>query len=200
MTQTIEQITDFSAIEDAIESWLETASGLGDLTAAKDDKGNSLPMVRWAGYNLPRKRPYALITIISQPSQGQPWSTQAKTTSYMETTYYQPFRWNCQISLYTDSYDEDGAANRTTAYRLAQNVLNRAFLIPVKRVLDNVGIAYNPTSQNISPGVLQEEDKWLQEARIEFSFWGVAETKLKDSDWFESITVPTEENGRLHLS
>ncbi|MBU2648516.1 hypothetical protein KKI24_27665 [bacterium] len=202
MTQTIEQITDFSTIEDAIEAWVLSASGLSSLTATKDSKGNTIPKVRWAGFDLPRKRPYAVITIVSQPSQGHPWSSRVKTDDYVEKTYSHPFAWNTQISFFTDSYDENGAAIRATAYRFAQNTLNRAFLVPAKSLLDAVNIAYAPMSQNIQPGVLEgvDSDKYIHQASVEFTFSGIAQTKLKDTDWFETITVPTEANSGLTLS
>lgn len=188
----IEQITDFAAVEDAIEAFVSAGSGI--------------ERVYWAGYEFERIRPCAVIKNVSQLTTGHPWTRFSRVTENLvqkrKNVYYQPFEWKTQVTFFTDAYEASGnkrTAIRKTAYRYAQDLLNRAFLEPVVELLGD--IAHNPVSQNIIPNVLPQvdDDKYIHQAAVEFVFAGVAATAVKDSDRFETITVPTEENERLNL-
>ncbi len=198
MTTTINQVTDFTAIEDAIEAWVVSASGF----PTYDDR----PSAFWAGFDYKRERPRIVITPISQPTQGHPWSEsgyELATDSY-KTTYYHPFNWSIQFTAYTDSYDSDGIPIRMTAYRYMQNVLNRSFMPSVQNILNDgtIKIASNPRSETVLPNVLAQldDDKYIHQASIEYIFSGVVQTEELDTDYFETVTSPTEEDGTLILS
>lgn len=196
MTVQIEQITDFTAIEDAIESWIATAA---DFPIPEVDEDAN---IHWAGYDIDRVRPYILITPISQPSQGQPWSPKELVGQSFQTTYFQPFKWNIQFTAYTDTYDTDGVAIRVTAYRYMQNVINRAYIQSLKNILEAAGINALPQTQNVIPNVLPniDDDKYIHQATIEYMFSGIVETLESDTDYFTSITAPSEEEGTLILT
>jgi|GEM_PF-4593363 len=190
MTREIVQETDFTAIEDAIEAFILAASGL------PTDKTR----VFWSGNDFQRERPYAVLSQLPQSSTGHPWSRFERvieaTVQKRKNTYYQPFQWNTQVKFLTDSFTSDGRKKtpvRMVAYRYAQNTLNRAFLPPIKEILEAQEIAYNPVSENIMPGVLpmMDDDKYIHQATIEFVFSGLAKTAVKDSDYFETIEDPT---------
>lgn len=195
MTVQIVQITDFSAIEDAIATWFKTGTGLPN-----DSKGGRA--IYWEGSRFKRERPYGLMTPISQPTPGQPWGSKGLNGSTYDTIYYQPFRWNIQFSVYVDSYDSDGKKIRVTAYRYMQNLINRSFIPSVKNILSAVNLSFNPQTETIQPNVItaSDDDKYIQQATLEYMFSGIAVTTEKDTDYFTSITTPTEENGGLTLS
>jgi len=190
MTVEIVQETDFSLIEDAIEDFILSGSGLP----------TDIQRVFWSGNDFDRKKPYAVIAPISQPTQGHPWKrferVTESTVQKRKNTYHQPFQWNVQIKFLTDSYEVDGRNKnpiRMVAYRYAQNLLNRAFLPPVKQILEALEIAYNPTSEVITPNVLplMDDDKYIHQAIVEFAFSGMAKTATKDTDYFTTIKDPT---------
>ena len=183
MTVEIEQLTDFTAIEDAIEAWIKAASGINT--------------VYWEGYSFERERPYILITPISQPTPGQAWSRKNSITESgvekWQTKYYQPFRWSVQFTAYVDAYDARGNEIRMTAYRYMQNVINRAYIPSVRDLINNAGIASHPQTQTITPNVLPnvDPDKYIHRATLEYLFSGIVETLEKDTDFFTSVELPT---------
>lgn len=193
MTQEIVQVTDFSAIEDAIELWALTGSALPQL---QDDTGNDLSKVSWEGFSFERKRPYGVLSIVSDLSPGRPCTEQSKIneagTDKIQTTFKSLFKWNVQIAFYQDSYDEDGNAIRTTARQYAKNLVDRYTLPPIKSILQSKNIAFHPLSRNIRGNVLDntDDDKYIHQAIVEFRFSGINEIALKDSDFFETINDP----------
>ena len=201
MTTEIVQITDFPALEDAIEAWAILGSGLPLTTIDGIDQ----PQAHWEGFSLDRKRPYVLINSLPQPTQGQPWTVLTKINESgadkLQRIYNHPFKWNISFTFYTDAYDENGAVIRQQAKFYAQQLVNRAYLAPVKSLLDAESISFNPLNQTPVPGVIEatDEDKYIHQATIDYRFEGIAQTTLKDTDFFETITTPTEENGDLIL-
>lgn len=189
MTTEIVKVTDFTAIEDAIETWVLTASQFPAFT--------DRPAAHWEGYDLERERPYILISPITQPTPGQPWEEKElineSGTDKWETTYYHPFRWNIQFTAYTDSKDEDGRAIRLTGYRYMQNVINNAQIPEIKNILNAVNMSYHTQTQTVTPNVLPavDDDKYIHQGTIEYMFSGIVETKLKDTDFFTSVDTPT---------
>lgn len=210
MTIEIEQVTDFTAIEDAIADWIKAASGLPDYATATLPSDKSYldggRAIYWEGSEFERIRPYILITPISQPTQGQPWERKELIndagTDKWQTTYLQPFKWTVQFTAYVDTYDTTHRKIRTTAYRYMQNVINRSFIPSVANILEAEEIAFHPMGQTIVPNVLAatDDDKYIQQASLEYVFSGVAQTKEKDTDFFTSVTTPTEDNGGLTLA
>lgn len=194
MTQEIVQVTDFTAIEDAIELWSETGSALPQL---QDEKDNDLPKVSWSGFTIERKRPYATLSIVSDLSPGQSCTNQESITEAtidkIQTTYKKIWKWNVQISFFQDSYDSDGNAIRTTARQYAKNLQDRYDIPPVRNILTDAGISFQPLNRTIQGNVLPntDDDKYIHQATIEFRFSGVNEIQLKDSDFFTSVDDPT---------
>ncbi len=197
MTQEIEQITDFEAIEDAIELWVSTGSTLGELDPIEDDNGNFWSRVNWQGFQFDRKRPYATLSIVSDLSPGQSCVSQEmiieSSVDKIQTTYSKLWKWNVQVSFFQDSYDEDGNAIRDTARQYAKNLVDRYDIAPVKDILSDLSIAFHPLNKNIQGIVLPntDEDKYIHQASIEFRFSGINEIALKDTDFFETIDDPT---------
>lgn len=183
MTQTITQLTDFTKVEDAIEKWVQDGSGI--------------PTVFWAGFGNPRSRPYSILNVITQSTPGQPWTSKEtigeSPNKIIQTTYYQPFNWVVQVDFYVDSFDEQGKAIRQQARFYAQQLKNRAYMPQIKKILDNEKIAFHPVRQNVGGSIdcNSDDDKYIQQAIIEFAFSGVVETVLSDTDYFETITTPT---------
>jgi hypothetical protein len=193
MTQEIVQVTDFSALEDAIETWAVLGSGIPLIQKDSIDQ----PQAHWEGFDLDRVRPYIGISSLPQPTQGQPWIAKSKitedTVEKILTRYFQPFKWNISFTFYTDAYDEDGATIRQQAKFYAQQLVNRAYIEPVKTILDLQKISFNPLNQTPIPGINANEDgdKYIHQATIDYRFEGIAETALKDTSFFTSIGVPT---------
>lgn len=193
MTQEIVQITDFPAIEDAIEAWAILGSGIPLTTINGVDE----PQAHWEGFSLNRVRPYILINSLPQPTQGQPWITRSMITESgtekIQKIYNHPFKWNTSFTFYTDAYDSDGVVIRQQAKFYAQQLVNRAYLEPVKSLLDAQKVSFNPINQTPIPGVIPnvDEDKYIHQATIDYRFEGVAQTALKDTDFFEEIADPT---------
>jgi len=208
MTVTIEQITDFRAIEDAIATWAKTASALPNYatsTLPSDKKHLSGGRaIYWEGSEFDRVRPYILLTKISQPTQGQPWfrKNYNSVTDNYETTYFQPFKWSVQISCFVDSYDQNHKKIRVSADSYIQNIINRSYIQSVNNILEAADIAFHPLGQTIRPNVLSsvDDDKYINQATIEYLFSGIVQTVEKDTDYFTSITPPTEDNGGLILA
>ncbi len=197
MTQEIEQVTDFSAIEDAIELWVSTGSTLAELDPIEDDKGNFWSRVNWSGFEFERKRPYAVISIVSDLSPGQSCVSQKMITESsvdkVQTSYSKVWRWSVQISCFQDSYDDDGNAIRDTARQYAKNLVDRYDIAPVRDILADLSIAFHPLNKNIRGIVLPntDDDKYIHQATIEFHFSGINGIALKDTDFFETIDDPT---------
>ncbi len=193
MTQEIVQITDFPVLEDAIESWAILGSGIPVTTI----NGVPEPQAHWEGFDLKRKRPYVGINSLPQPTQGQPWIEKSTiteaTVDKILTRYFQPFKWNISFTFYTDAYDEDGATIRQQAKFYAQQLVNRAYLEPVKALLDAQKLSFNPLNQTPIPGINPnvDGDKYIHQATIDYRFEGIAETDLKDTSFFTSIGIPT---------
>jgi len=190
MTQEIEQVTDFTAIEDAIELWALTGSALPQVTG-EDQK------VLWQGFEFERQRPYATLSIVSDLSPGRACTTQSKINEAgidkIQTTYNYLFKWNVQVAFYQDSYDEDGNAIRVTARQYAKNLVDRYQLAPIRKILTDESIAFHPLSRTIQGNVLpnSDDDKYIHQAIIEFRFSGINTINLKDSDFFTTIDDPT---------
>ena len=190
MATEIEQVTDFTAIEDAIELWTLTGSALPQAD------GEDSP-VSWEGFNFKRDRPYGVLSIVSDLSPGRPDTEQSKIneagTDKIQTNYKSLFKWNVQIAFYQDSYDTDGNAIRTTARQYAKNLVDRYSLPPIATILQDQNIAFHPLSRNIRGDVLPntDDDKYIHQAIIEFRFSGINEINLKDSDYFTNVSDPT---------
>jgi len=202
MTIEITQTTDLSVIEDTIESWIIASSGL---TAVQDDDGNDLPIVRWQGSTLPRKRPFASVNVVSQLNPGQPDNTQLLIndagTDKINRTYRELTTWNTQITFFSDSYDSDGVPIRQVARHYAQQLQKRWKISTIRNILDAQGIAVHPMNETIIGNILtSDDDKYVQQASIEYRFSFINQTDVKDTDFFNSITTPTEENGGINLS
>jgi len=201
MTQEILQITDFPGIENAIEAWVILGSGLPLIVK------NSIPQAQahWEGFATKRIRPYVLINSLPQPTQGQPWKVRSRVsesgTDKLNDVYNHPAKWNISFTFFTDAYDEDGKAIRQQAKFYAQQLVNRAYLPPVKSLLSVVNVSFNPLNQTPVPGVIEatDDDKYIHQATIDYRFEFVAQTGIKDSDFFETVTTPTETNGDLIL-
>ncbi len=180
MTQEIIQITDFSAIEDAIESWVILGSGL---PVTQIDSINQ-PQAHWEGFSLNRVRPFVSINSLAQPTMGQPWKTLERVnesgTDKLSYIYNQPFKWNISFTFYTDSYDENGAAIRQQAKFYAQQLVNRAYLPPVRALLSAQKMSFNPINQTPVPGVMPntDDDKYIHQATIDYRFEGIAQTSF----------------------
>lgn len=202
MTTEIVSQTNLNTIEDTIESWIIAASAI---PSVQDEDGNDLPRVRWQGYDLGRKRPFASVNVVSQLNPGQPDKTQILVnesgTDKYKTTYKELSKWNIQITFYSDSYDEDGAPIRTVARHYAQRLVNNWKTPPVASLLDAQGITVHPLNENITGNILPDvdDDKYIQQATIEYRFSFINQTDLKDTDFFTTITAPTESNGGLNL-
>ncbi len=189
MTQTIEQVTDFSDIEDAIESWAAIGSGLPQL---QDKDGFDLPKMHWAGYDIQRKRPYGLIQIINDRSPGSSSKTRGLVNGEYVTTFSKAFVWICQFTFFQDSYDEDGAAIRETAEKYAKSLADSYDLPPVSSILTSAGIGFNPASRNIAGDALPDtdDDKYIHRASIDFMFNGINTKQVSDTDYFTAIAPP----------
>ena len=194
MTQEIVQVTNFEAIENAIELWAATGSALPQL---QDDKGNDLSKVSWSGFEFERKRPYGVLSIVSDLSPGRACTSQEMInesgTDKIQTTYKYSYKWNVQIAFYQDSYDSDGNAIRTTARQYAKNLVDRYQLAPIRKILTDESIGFQPLARNIQGDVLPntDDDKYIHQAIVEFRFNGINEIALKDSDFFTSVDDPT---------
>jgi len=203
MTQEIIQITDFQAIEDAIELWAATGS---DLPQLQDAKKVDVPKVFWAGFDFDRKRPYGLLTIVSDLSPGQSCTDQEMVTvgaiTSLQTVYSKLYVWNVQVQFFQDAYDINGDPIRVTARQYAKNLIDRYDIPPIRNILLAESIAFHPLGKNIRGDIAdsQDEDKYIHQASVEFRFSGVNNIALRDTDYFTSITSPTEENGGITLS
>lgn len=189
MTQTIDQVTDFSAIEDAIELWAATGSGLPQL---QDDDAFDLPKMHWAGYDIQRKRPYGLIQIIADRSPGGSCKTRGLVSGEYVTTFSKAFNWICQITFFQDSYDDDGAAIRETAQKYAKSLVDSYDLPPVSNILISAGIGFNPVNRNITGDVLPntDDDKYIHRASVDVMFNGINTKQVRDTDYFTDIADP----------
>lgn len=189
MTQEIVQDTDFSAVEDAIELWAATGSVLPQL---QDKDNNDLSKVSWEGYEFERKRPYGVLSIVSDMSPGSPCTTKGLVEGFYQTVQTYIFNWNVQIAFFQDSYDDDGIAIRATARKYAKNLQDNYRMPPIASILQDQNIAFQPLSRTIQPGVLPDVDgdKYIHQAIIEFHFQGINQITLKDSDYFTSIENP----------
>jgi hypothetical protein len=203
MTVTIISNTNLSIIEDTIESWIVAASVLPDVL---DSDGNILPKVRREGYGMERKRPYASMDIISQVSPGQPDETKvlfndAGTDKY-KSTFDELTVWTTQISFFSDSFNEDGSAVSSVARHYAQRLVNNWKTQPIRNILDAQGIAVHPINETIRGNILPavDDDKYIQQAIVEYQFSFVDQTDVVDTDYFLSIVTPTEDNGGLIFS
>jgi hypothetical protein len=185
--RTIEDLTDFSLVEDTIADWVEAASVLPEI----EDGSKTY----WGGFDFERKRPYATLNIVTQSSTGKPWAERSTVGGNLQTILFAPFTWSVDINFYVDSYndgdEEDGTAIRKTARHYAQRLQNRAFLEDNRNILDAENIAYAQLGQTITGLNIQDEDKYIQQASTEFRFNGIAQTKITDSDYFKTINDPT---------
>lgn len=182
MSRTVEDLTDFSLIEDAIADFIEASSDLPEI----DGKSKSY----WSGFDFERSRPYAVINPITQSTQGQAWTSLDKTGSYLKYTLYHPFKMTVSVSFFTDNYDEETREPiREDARRYAQRLYNRA--AENTNLLSSVNIAYHPMNQNVNAIIVQEDDKYIKQATIDLMFSGVAETRITETDYFETIADPT---------
>lgn len=203
MTTIITSNTNLSVIEDTIEAWIIAASVLPDVL---DEDSNVLPKVRWSGYDTERKRPYASVDIISQVSPGQPDETNAlfddAGTDKYKSTFDELTIWGVQISFFSDSIDSDGAAIRTVARHYAQRLVNNWKTLPIRNILDAQGIAVHPINETIRGNILPavDDDKYIQQAIVEYQFSFIDQTDVVDTDYFLSITTPTEANGGITFS
>ena len=203
MTTEIVSQTDLSTVEDTIESWIIAASVLPDVL---DDDGEILPKVRWQGLNLPRKRPYASVNVVSQLNPGQTDESQElineSGTDKYQTTLKELSKWNVQITFYSDSYDDEGVPIRTVARHYAQRLVNNWKTQPISNILDAQNITVAPLNENIIGNILPDtdDDKYIQQASIEYRFSFINRTDLKDTDFFTTITTPTEDNGGIIYS
>jgi len=187
MTTTITDLTDLAEIEDSIALWVEAASTLPTVVGQAK--------AYWAGFDFERKRPYATLGIVSQTTLGKPWSEITTVSMEMQTILFAPFAWSVDINFYTDSYndgdDDDGTVIRLTARHFAQRLQNRAFLTENKNILDAVNIAYAQLGQTVSGSGADDEDKRIQKASVEFRFNGIIQTKIIETDFFDTVTTPT---------
>lgn len=187
MTRTIEDLTDFTDIEDKIADWVDSASDLPEVPG--------FPRSYWGGFDFERKRPYATLNIVSQSTTGKPWAKRSTVSGNIQTILYAPFTWNVDInffvSAYNDSDEEDGSVIRMTARHYAQRLQNRAFLEENKNILDAVNVAYAQLGQTVTGINSIEDDKVVKQASVEFSFNGIAQTKITDTDWFATVKDPT---------
>lgn len=192
MTQTIVQDTDFSAIEDAIELWASKGSLLFDLSPIEDNDGNEWSRVNWEGFDFKRARPQCVLSIVSDRSPGSPCTEKALVSGFYQTIQTYIFDWNVQIAFFQDAYDDDGIAIRTTARHYARNLVDNYRMPPIASILQDQGIAFQPISRTIQPGVLPnvDGDKYIHQAIIEFHFQGINQITLKDSDYFTQIDTP----------
>ena len=188
MTVEISRVTDLTAIETAIENWAINASGLPD---------NGQILATWAGYDTDRVRPYVSLDFVSMPKTGRACISQSKIneggTDKIQTLISSGRNWNIQMTFFTDAYDLDGIAVTERAQYYALNLLDRAYLVQNKDILDAVNIGYRQLSETILPRIdLQDDaDKAIHAAAIEFSFNIIVDTANKDSDFFTSIDTPT---------
>lgn len=189
MTQTIEQVTDFSDVEDAIELWAAVGSRLPQL---KDEKRHNLPKVYWEGYDNKRKRPYGLIQIIADKSPGGSSISRELVGSEYVTIFSKSFVWICQIQFFQDSFDQSGISIRETAKRYAKNLADSYDLPPISKILTSKEIGFNPVNRNIIGDVLPDtdDDKYIHQASIDFMFNGINTIKVKDTDYFTEIASP----------
>jgi hypothetical protein len=198
MTITITQVTDLSVIEDTIESWIIAGSGMA---AVQSSTGKDLPIVRWQGSDLPRKRPYISCNIVSQMNTGQPDESQVFDSGTYNTTFKELAKWNVQINFFTDSYDSDGKPIRVVARHYAQQLQKRWKSVSVRNILDSQKMGVHPMNETILGNILtSDEDKYIQQAIIEYRFSFINIFDVKDTDYFTSITTPTETNGGINLS
>lgn len=198
MTIVITQVTDLSVVEDTIEAWIIASSGMA---AAQDENANDMPIVRWQGSDLPRQRPYISCNIVSQMNTGQPDWAQVLSSGTYKTTYKELAKWNVQIGFFTDSYDSTGAPIRQVARHYAQQLQKRWKAISVRNILDAQSIGVHPMNENIIGNILTtDEDKYIQQAIIEYRFSFINIFDVTDTDYFTSITTPTETNGGINLS
>ena len=173
MATEIAQVTDFSAVENAIADWVESVSALPKL------KGS--PKTTWAGFDIKRKRPFALVRVISQRVPAQPWTSKEMVVEngidkYV-TTYYEPWEWMVSATFFSDSYTKAGKPIRENARHYAQQAVNRSKF---------------PTNQTILREIQTntDSDKYIHQATVDFMFSGIAVTDVKDSDFFTSVTEP----------
>lgn len=194
--RTIEDLTDFSDIEDKINDWVKSASNLPDIPDGSK--------TYWSGFDFKRKRPYATLQIVNQSTTGKPWAERSTVSGNLQTILYAPFTWNVDINFFVDSYndglEEDGSPIRETARHFAQRLQNRAFLEDNKNILDAVNVAYAQLGQTVTGIVTQDEDKYIQQASVEFSFNGIAQTKITDTDYFatiEDLTITVDDSTNI---
>ena len=184
--KTITDLTDLTDIEDKIADWVEAASNLPLI------EGQS--RTYWAGFDFERKRPYATLGIVTQSTTGKPWEERSTVNGELQTILFAPFAWSVDINFFTDSYNEgdegDGSVIRETARHFAQRLQNRAFLEDNKNILDAVNIAYAQLGQTVSGLNADDEDKRIQQASVEFRFNGIAQTKIVETDFFDTVTTP----------
>lgn len=183
----ISDLTDYSLIEDKIAEFIEEASQLPSV------EGGS--KTNWVGFDYKKKRPYASLGIVTQKTVGKPWYGLSKEvdggTELRQTIIYHPFFWSIDINFYTDSYSEEtGKAIRETARFYAQRLQNRALIPNIRSILDSVEISYGQVGSVVSGSSTQEEDQFIQQASVEFQFNGIAQTKITDTNFFESVTTP----------
>ena len=185
--RTIEDLTDFIAVEDAIADWVESASNLPEI------EGGS--KTYWAGFDFERKRPYATLNIVTQSTTGKPWTTRSTVNGKLQAILFAPFKWNVDINFFTNTYNDDdegdGSPIRETARHYAQRLQNRAYLEDNKNILDAENIAYAQLGQTVTGINIQDDDKQIKQASVEFSFNGIAQTKITDTDYFNTIEDPT---------
>jgi len=187
MTVTIDDLTDFSAVEDAIADFVDEASQLPEIEGRTKTS--------WVGFDFEIQRPYATLGIVTQKTVGKPWAVRANLTEgggiVKQTILNHPFEWSVDVTFYTDSYDEDGAAIRETARTYAQRVANRAMLPQVRAILAEQDIAFGQMGTIVGGAAIQEVDQFIQQATIEINFRGIAQTEITDTDYFTSVDTPT---------
>ena len=187
MTITINDLTDFTLVEDAIADFVEEISQLPEIEGRTKTS--------WSGFDFARVRPYATLEIVTQRTVGKPWTRRADLGTgndiIKQKILYHPYHWSVDITFYTDAYDDDGVAIRETARFYAQRMQNRAFIPSVRSFLDAQNIAYGQVGSVMSGSVGQEEDQFIHQASIEFRFSGIAQTEITDTDFFTSVTDPT---------
>lgn len=179
--KTVEDLTDFSKIEDVIAKFIETASGLPEII------GQS--RTYWSGFDFARLRPYAVINPISQFTTGQPWIKREFVNDNFEYILSHPYILTYQASFYTDNYNpETREVIREDAKRYAQRLANRASVHI--DILAKEEVVYIPENKSVNAFSLEEDDKYLKQANIELKFSGIAKTKITESDYFETIENP----------
>ena len=187
MTITITDLTDFSLVEDAIADFVDEVSQLPVIAGRTKTS--------WSGFDFERVRPYATLEVVTQQTVGKPWSSRESVPSgddvIREQTLYHPFHWSVDITFYTDAYDDDSVAIRETARFYAQRMQNRSLIPSLRSALDEQEIKYGQIGSVVSGTAAQEEDQFIHQASVEFRFSGIAQTKIADTDYFETVSDPT---------